>query len=347
MAESATPPFDLQGWTQRNRWLWPLVGSLVLWAILSVITGRFGLSSLSGIAMSASFLSIAALGQMVVITTGRGNIDLSIANLITLNAYIGLIVVDGQNGRLLLGLAVCICIGLTVGAANAVLVVLCRIPAMIATLASGYVLATATLYVNRFQERAGVAPILKTIVAGRLGGFPIIVILALAIMAFLAFVLKSTVYGRLLSAVGQNIRAARLSGVRTRRIVVSAFLISAVLASLDGLLLGAYVGGGFLEIGQPYLLEPIGAVVLGGSLILGGSSTAFGTLFGSVLLILLTSTMQVAGLPPGMQYFIQGFVVVAVLAVGGILDQRSRPAARMMASSLLTEAAVDDKPGSV
>jgi ribose transport system permease protein len=347
MVKSAAPGFELQGWIQRNRWLWPLVGSLLLWAILSVITGRFGLSSLSGIAMSASFLVIAALGQMVVITTGRGNIDLSIANLITLNAYIGLLVVHGQNGRLLLGVAACVCIGLVVGAANAVLVVLCRIPAMIATLASGYVLATATLYANRFPERSGVAYVLKILVAGRLGGFPIIVILALAITALVAFVLKFTAYGRILSAVGQNIRAARLAGVRTGRIVASAFLISAVLASLDGFLLGAYVGGGFLEIGVPYLLEPIGAVVLGGSLILGGSSTAFGTLFGSVLLILLTSTMQVAGLPPGTQYFIQGVVVVAVLALAGILDQRSRPAARMIARNLVTEGAVDDKPGSV
>jgi ribose transport system permease protein len=137
-----------------------------------------------------------------------------------------------------------------------------------------------------------------------------------------ALVLNRTAYGRNLSAVGQNLRAARLAGVRTGWVIGIAFVASSTIAALTGVLLGAYIGGAFLEMGQPYLLQSIGAVVLGGTLIFGGSATALGTLFGSVLLVLIVTTMQIAGLPPGTQDVIQGLVIIVVLALAGGLSLR-------------------------
>src|SRR5579863_6125879 len=93
----------LSDWTTRNRWIWSLLGVLILWALLSVATSQLSLSSLSGVAISSSFLVLVALGQMAVVTTGGGNIDLSIASVMTLSAYVALIVVDGHDSRLFLG----------------------------------------------------------------------------------------------------------------------------------------------------------------------------------------------------------------------------------------------------
>ncbi len=163
------------------------------------------------------------------------------------------------------------------------------------------------------------SPFLKTLAAGRIEGVPVILIIALVAVALVGLLLRRTVYGRRLSAVGQNERAAALAGIRTGRVVASAFLASATLAAVTGMLLGAYVGGAFLEMGQPYLLQSLGAVVLGGSLIFGGSSTALGTLCGAFLLILIVTTMQIAGLPAGTQDIVQGLVVIAVLALAGEL----------------------------
>jgi ribose transport system permease protein len=136
-------------------------------------------------------------------------------------------------------------------------------------------------------------------------------------VALSSLVLGKLAYGRTLSATGQNARAARLAGVRTGRVTATAFVISSVLAALDGALLSAYVGGAFLEMGAPYLLQSVGAVVLGGSLIFGGSSTAVGTLFGCILLVLIVTTMQIAGLPAGTQDIVQGIVIIGVLALAG------------------------------
>jgi ribose transport system permease protein len=96
-----------------------------------------------------------------------------------------------------------------------------------------------------------------------------------------------------------------------------AFVLSALLATFAGMLLSAYAGGPFLEMGAPFLLQSVGAVVLGGTLIAGGSATALGTAFGAVLLVLIIVTMQIAGLPPGTQDIAQGAAIILVLPVSG------------------------------
>ncbi|TPL74386.1 ABC transporter permease [Mesorhizobium sp. B2-3-13] len=312
-------------WAQKNRWVWSAIGVLLLWLVLSVVTNRFSLSSLSGIMLSASFLTVVGIGQMFVVTTGRGNIDLSVASVITLSAFVALVTIKGQDANLAIGVGAAILLGLAIGGLNSLLVVGLNIPAIIATLATGYVLATATLLSNRAIAGFAVSPLLKTLATGRIAGVPIMAAIAIVGVAATSFVLRYTVFGQLLSAVGQNRTAARLAAIRNNRVIASAFIISSVLASLNGLLLGAYIGGAFLEMGQPYLLQSIAAVVLGGTLIFGGSASAVGTLFASILLILIVTTMQIVGLPPGAQDIVQGIVVIFVLALAGrqVLSRRA------------------------
>jgi len=301
--------------TDRHRWIWAALGVLILWAALGLGSERFNLASLSGVARSASFLTFVALGQMFVVATGRGNIDLSVASVVTLSAFITVTLADGQNARLPLALGAAIGAGLVVGALNAFLVVKLRIAAMIATLAMGYLLASATLLVNRAVRGFETPTVLAWLASGRIGGIPVIAILAVAATLVAGFAIRRLGFGRQLSAVGQNIGAADFAGIRTGRVITSAFLVSGASSALAGALLSAYSGGAFLDMGSPYLLQSVGAVVLGGSLIFGGFSTAVGTLLGSVLLILVVSTMQVWGLPVGMQDIVQGALIILMLAL--------------------------------
>ncbi len=298
------------------RWIWAALGVLLLWACLSVLTERVSLHSLSGVATSAAFLTLAALGQMLVVTTGRGNIDLSIPSVVTLAAYTTVTVSGGSDAGLPLAVAALLGLALATGLVNAALVVLLRIPAIIATLATGYMLATLTLLVNRAVKSAGTPDTLGFLATGRLAGVPVAAILGAAVTALAGLALLRLAYGRQLTAVGQSWDAARLAGVRVGRTLTLAFLLSACLATLTGALLSAYAGGAFLEMGSPYLLQSVGAVVLGGTLIAGGSATALGTLFGALLLVLIIVTMQIAGLPPGAQDIVQGVVIILVLALG-------------------------------
>jgi ribose transport system permease protein len=308
---------DLSRLAGRHRWIWSALGVLLLWLCLSLLTQRVSLHALSGVATSAAFLLIAALGQMIVVTTGRGNIDLSIPSVMTLSAFATVTVSGGQDGRLGLALAAVAGLGALTGLVNAALVVALRIPAIIATLATGYMLATVTLLVNRQVKAGGTAEALAWLATGRLGGVPVVGLLALGLALAMSFMLAQLAFGRQLTAVGQSWGAARLAGVRVGRTTASAFVASALLAALAGMLLSAYSGGAFLEMGSPYLLQTVGAVVLGGTLISGGSATAMGTLFGAVLLVLIIVTMQIAGLSLGAQEIVQGVVIILVLALAG------------------------------
>lgn len=306
----------LADFAQRNRWIWAAVAVLLFWIVLSAVSGRWSLGSLSGIVLSASFLTCVALGQMLVVTTGRGNIDLSVAGVLTQSAFLALVVVQGQDARIWLGALAAIGLGLGVGLINAGLVILLRIPAIIATLATGYILASVALMTNaaQFGPRV-VAPGLRWLASGKIGDVPVFALVTLALVLMVALVLRHSVWGWRLSAIGQSRAAARLAGVPVNLVLTGAFVASSTLAALTGLFLGAYVGGAFLEIGQPYLLQSVAAVVLGGTLIAGGQGTALGTWFAAILLILMVTIMQILSLPRGTQDLVQGAVVILVLAL--------------------------------
>ena len=304
-------------WMRERRWSFAAAGVSLLWLLLSAITSHFDLNSLSGVATSASFLAIVAVGQMFVIASGGSNIDLSIPSVITLSAFVTMILSQGTNAGLLLALPAVLAIGLATGAANAFLVVKLRIPAIIATLAIGYVLDSATLIANRELEVFTVSSVLRAISSSKVAGIPTILILAAVLIALAAAIIRGTSYGRTLIAVGQNATAAHLAGARVGRTITVAFLVSSVLGALGGALLSAHAGGAFLQMGEPYLLQSVGAVVVGGTLIAGGSATALGTFFGSLFLVLIVTTMQISGWSPGMQDVVQGTMIIAILAVAG------------------------------
>jgi ribose/xylose/arabinose/galactoside ABC-type transport system permease subunit len=215
--EGGSPMRTLQDFAQSNRWLWAAVAVALLWVVLAAVSGRWSVASLSGIVLSASFLTCVALGQMLVVTTGRGNIDLSVAGVLTQSAFLALVVVQGQDARIWLGVLAAFGLGAGVGLLNAALVIWLRIPAIIATLATGYILASATLMTNaaNFGPRM-VAPTLRWVASGKVGGVPVFAMVTLAVVIVVALVLRHTVYGRRLSAIGQSRDAARLSGMPVR-----------------------------------------------------------------------------------------------------------------------------------
>ena len=179
-------------WMRNNRWSFSALGVSVLWVLLSVITSHFNLNSLSGVASSASFLVIVAIGQMFVVASGSGNIDLSIPSVMTVSAFVTLILSQGTNFGLLLALPAVLAIGLATGATNAFLVVKLRIPAIIATLAVGYVLDSATLIANRELDIFTVSSVLRGISSSKVAGVPIILVLALALIAAAGAIIKGT-----------------------------------------------------------------------------------------------------------------------------------------------------------
>lgn len=297
----------------RCTWLYTVVGSALLWLAISVITGSYSFDSIVANGVSAAILCIPSLGQMIVVTTGRGAIDLSIPSVITLTAFISTGIADGRNSHLPLAVLAVLAVTVAVGLVNAFLVLLLRIPAIIATIAMGYILTTACLIYNRYYTAVSIPPALTALIRNRILGIPYSLLFVFALIAATAYLLKRTRYGLTLSAVGQNLEAAYLAGLRVNRIQIVAYVWCSVLAGIAGILIATRVGGAFLGMGDSYMMETVGAVVLGGTLIFGGKATAVGTYFGALFLGLVGTAMYIAGLPIGGQNIIKGIIIVAVL----------------------------------
>lgn len=287
-----------------------------MWLALGILANGLNFGSLIAASTNASLLAIVSLGQMLVITTGGGAIDLSIPNVITLSAFLFAGISSGSNLKALYAIPIVLLIGSTVGLLNAFAVLLLNIPPMIATLAIGYIVMTAILLYNPHFTTAYVPSVLIHIARDRLFGFlPIVLLIVIVFVILLTLMLSRTRYGRSLTAVGQNIDAARLVGIPVNLIQGIAYVLSGLFAAIGGILISSQVNGAFLGLGDPYLLQTTGAVVVGGTLIFGGRAVPVGTLLGSLFLTLLVTAIQVAGLKIGGQFIVEGLFIILVLFI--------------------------------
>lgn len=300
---------------QEKPWIWAFLGSLILWVAIGITSSNFSVGSLVANANLACILAIISLGQMFAISLGEGSIDLSIPYVVTLTAFLSMGIINGQNSNILIGLLVSLGVGLLVGIVNTISITLFRIPPIIATMALGFILNTAIfLYAARFKAFTS-SPLLAVMAKGSIFGIPWIIVISVIFAGLIGFIISQTSYGRALMATGQNRTAANFAGINVNRTILSAYLLSGTLAALGGVLIAARVGGAFLDMGQPFLLQSVGVVVIGGTLVSGGKATVIGTMFGSLFMILLSTFMSVTHLPIGAQNIIEGILIILILAV--------------------------------
>ena len=301
---------------QRNSWVYVAVVTLVLWLLMGVQSGSLTLKSLIDNAYTASFLAIIALGQMLVVTTGRGAIDLSLPGMVTLGAYMCMGICNGQNSMIIPALLAVIAAGILVGVCNSVMVIYLRLPSIIATMAMNYIIVTVTMLINNSFNVFTIPPILSAVATARIAGIPVVIFLVLLLAALIHYLLSSTTYGKSLLAMGQNLEAARLAGVRVVKVEMLTYVFAAVLAGLAGALISARVTGAYLGMGDNYQMESIACCVVGGTLMSGGKANAAGTLVGSLFLYIIVSAMQLLGADAGTQSYVKGALIIIVLLIG-------------------------------
>jgi ribose transport system permease protein len=201
-----------------------------------------------------------------------------------------------------------------IGFFNALFVLFLKIPPMIATLGMNYIVITFTLLFNKNYKSFKIAPILVNMTRIKIFGIiPIMILFIILLVIISRLVLTKTRVGKSILLLGQNIEAAKTAGIKTNRMQIFAYCISSMLAALGGILISARIGGAFLGLGDPYQLQTVASVVVGGTLISGGKAVPIGTFFGCMFLTILTTAMQVAGMKVGIQYIVTGFFIISVL----------------------------------
>jgi ribose transport system permease protein len=301
----------------RRPWIWSFVGAaLILLATVLMAGGRGGEGVVATTLAFAAFTVLVGIGQMFVITLGPGNVDLSLPANIGLASAIAMKVMDGSDSWIVPGLAAAIGAGIAIGVANYLLIRLLRIPPLIATLSSSFVIQSVGISYGRGLQIKP-PPGFAEFTLHRIGGVSILTLLTLLFSIVMGVVLARTVYGRSVLAVGQNMRAARLAGVPVERVRFITYAFCGALGGLSGALLAGFTGGSSLDVGAEYLLTSIAVVVIGGTSVAGGMANVPGLWGGAMLLFLIATLLNSSGLGVGVRDVMTGIIIVAVITLAG------------------------------
>ena len=197
-------------------------------------------ANLRNVARQAAFLAVVALGQLLVVIV-RG-LDLSVGAVITATLLLIVELAGTADGSLPVALISIVGLAIAVGTLNAVLVVVRRVPAILATLATYSLVQGVGLWLTEGQSRGRVPEAIKPLGTGHVGPVPVPVIIATAVAIIVAVVLHRGVLGRELYAVGSNPEASYLSGIARRRVAAIAFVACATMAMDTGLMRSGMVG---------------------------------------------------------------------------------------------------------
>lgn len=286
----------------------------VLWLVTVIAAGGRGGYDTMAVALSfAIFAVTVGTGQMFVIASGPGNIDLSSPAILTLAAYVAMDAMHGSNLLLPLGLLLALGVGVVAGVVNHALIRGLSIPPIIATLASSFGLQSLAMNAGG-ESTIKPPPMLADFTVLHLFGVQVLLVLGIAGSVVAQIVVGRTIFGRHLLAAGQNERAAELSGVRATRLRLAAYVISGALAGLAGFLLAGFTGGAALNMGDAYLMESVAIAVLGGTSVAGGRANAIGIWGAALFLSLLTTLLNASGVSAGWRFILSGLTIIAVVS---------------------------------
>ena len=306
----------------RQPWVFSFAAALAVWLITIAYTGGQGAGAIVTAALSfATFTIIVGLGQMMVITTGPGNVDLSIPATITLSGVVAMKVMNEDAGNMLFGVAAALGAASLVGAFNYGLIRLLRIPPIIATLSSSFLILSTAISYGRGIRIKPPEP-LAEFATLQVFGIPVMSFAVRAVSIGLAMVLTRTVYGRSVLAIGQNSNAAWLAGLNVDATRFLTYVLSAFLAGVCGILLSGFSRGAALNMGEEFLLASIATVVIGGTSVAGGRANVPGIWGAALFMYLLVTMLNTLGASAGIRLILTGLLIIGVIVAAGGEEQR-------------------------
>lgn len=272
-------------------------------------------------------LMILAAGQLFVIVTG--GFDLSVGSIMSLTVIGAALLINNDPANTWWVILVLLGIGVAVGLLNGLMVSYLNVPSLIVTLGMLLTLRGAGLYWTGGAPRGYLTDNFRIFGRGWIEPFPLVDRLPYAVAVLIVvggiaiYIFHRTNLGRQLLAIGDNARAARLAGVPVERMRIVAFVVSAVMAVIAGILQGGF-GGVNPEAGRGFELQAIAATVLGGAVLLGGRGSVATAIAGALALEALFTLLNLLGLPKPLRDAVQGFIIIGAVAYAAYRSGRSR-----------------------
>ncbi|RCW49511.1 ABC transporter permease [Paenibacillus prosopidis] len=302
------------------------LGMVIILVLLSVGMAIFAphfleMSNMLNIFKQVSITAILAAGMTLVILTG--GIDLSVGSTVALSGVISVLITNaGVNP--IIAMLVGAAIGLAAGAINGYLTAVPKLPSFIVTLGSMTYLRGLALVISGGYPLVLTNETFKFIGAGKILGIPTPIYITTLVYIIMFFVLKYTMFGRHVYAVGGNEEAARLTGIKVERTLIKVYSISGLLAGIAGVVLAGRLFSGQPTAGIMAELDAIAAVILGGTSFVGGFGRIQGTIIGVLIIAVLNNGLTLLNVDSYWQKVIMGGVIVAAVLLDRIRNRRRR-----------------------
>jgi ribose transport system permease protein len=289
-----------------------VLGALLLALLIATNIASPGFllpGNLSTTLLNAAPLGLLAAGQTIVLLTG--GIDLSVSAIATIAAFF-----LAQEGGTSAPLAIlgALAIGLLIGTINGIGVGPFGVSPLIMTLGmSGIIGGLLTIWSANSSGTPVVPDVVRQAATAKWFGYlPVDAVIWAGVTVVLMALLRGSGFGRVVYAVGANPVASRLAGVRNWQVLIAVYALSGLLSALAGVLLAGYAGAVDTSLATAYLLQSIAAVVIGGTSILGGSGGYSGTIFGVLILTVLSTLLTVLSIPEALRQVLYGAIVLAL-----------------------------------
>ena len=301
------------------------LGIAVLLVVLCAVTASLNRAFISSVNLTnmanvIGMFGIFSLGLGLVIITG--GIDLSVGSMFALTGVLLAMALTEWHWPWPVAAALAVAIPMLLGWAHGALITRMRIQPFIITLCGLLIYRGLARFVAQdgtkgFGNAEGFETF-RDLAKGKLFGLPMPFVLLLIISVIMWFVLHRSIYGRYLLAVGRNEEATRFSGVNTRLVIASSYIVAGLLTGISGILFAFYTNSVSPSThGNFYELYGIAAAVLGGCSLRGGEGSVLGILIGTALLQVLQNLVNLLGIPSSLNFAVMG----AVVLIGVLADQ--------------------------
>jgi ribose transport system permease protein len=272
-------------------------------------------------------LAILAIGEMIVLASG--GFDLSIGSVVTMVCLASSLLLNNDPANAYPAIGIMMAIGIGIGLVNGLVVSYLKVPSFIATLGMMLLVKGLALYWVGGAPKGYFTDNWRMWGRGYIndvpifGRFPIGLIVLIVVGLITWYVFHRTNFGKQVLAIGDNVRAAKLSGVRVKLVRVTAFVICSFMAVIGGVMTGGY-GGVNVTIGEGMEMQAIAACVVGGVLLGGGKGSVLNVIFGAYTLEILFTMLNLLGLPKPYKDAIQGLIIIAAVAYVTLSTRKKR-----------------------
>lgn len=304
---------------------------LIAMVVVASVSSKYFLDSynLQSLIRDLAFIGMIGIAQSLLLLVGE--LDLSVGKIATLCGIIGGLMMVNGGINPYVAFLIAVLLGGVLGLINGLIITKLRLNSMVVTIGMTGVYGGINLVITKGKAVTGIPESIYVLGKGSVAGIPIPFIFTLVVLVLIIFLVKKTMTGRYIYAIGSNREAAKILGIQVDKIRLIIYCIVGLISALAGLLYVARLGSAQSSIGEDWPMNSIAASVIGGVALTGGIGNPAGALIGSAIIAVIQNMIVLLGVNVYWQSAVSGFIVVIAISLSSVsymINERKKQKAK-------------------